>query len=242
VTPVTAAGQPVEIGVDPAAPRPPVGFRLDVPDGFTELDLDPSTSDGWVERFLDERSARVPGAAAQRARARQVLQALIGRHRDAGVFLAAFFVGAGASPGEMVGASLTLAWRELAGGVLIEGLRQYFAEEDPGPGEDLAARSVEVRPLPRGEAVRVRNQQQLPVPLTSRRVPTALVQYLVPVPEPAATWLAVLTMSTPDIAGADEFAALADRVAGSLDFLGGDGEPLPLPAPPPGTIGFVPPG
>jgi hypothetical protein len=252
---VTAAGDgpngrgPVEIGVDPAAPRPPVGFRLDVPDSFTELDLDPATSDVWIERFLDQRSARVPGAAAQRGRARQVLQSLVSQHRQAGVFLAAFLVAAGPRPGEMVGASLTLAWREFRGGVLLEGLRQYFAEEDPGPGEDLAARSVEVVALPGGEAVRTRSQQRLPVPLTSHRQDTVTVQHLLPVPEPATDWLAVLTMSTPDVSGADEFAALAGRVAASLEFLDATGQLLPpahrhpvppQPPPPPGTIGFVP--
>jgi hypothetical protein len=246
---MTATGrEPVEIGVDPAAPRPPVGFRLDVPDGFTELDLDPATSDAWVERFLDERSARVPGAAAQRGRARQVLQSLVSQHRQAGVFLAAFLVAAGPRPGEMIGASLTLAWREFRGGVLLEGLRQYFAEEDPGPGEDLAAWSVDVVTLPGGEAVRARSRQRLPVPLTSRRQDTVIVQHLLPVPEPATEWLAILTMSTPDVSGAAEFSALAGRVAASLEFLDATGAPLPtastIPRPPlsTGTIGFVPDG
>ena len=245
---MTAAGHgPVEIGVDPAAPRPPVGFRLDVPDGFTELDLDPATSDAWVERFLDQRSAGVPGAAAQRGRARQVLQSLVSQHRQAGVFLAAFLAAAGPRPGEMIGASLTLAWREFRGGVLLEGLRQYFADEDPGPGEDATARSVDVVALPGGQAVRTRSRQRLPVPLTSHRQDTVIVQHLLPVPEPATDWLAVLTMSTPDIAGADEFTALAGRVAASLEFLDAAGQPLPtadpMPRPPPspGTIGFVPP-
>ena len=36
------------VGVDPAAPRPPIGFRLDVPDEFTSLDLDPATSDASI--------------------------------------------------------------------------------------------------------------------------------------------------------------------------------------------------
>jgi hypothetical protein len=188
----------------------------------------------------------VAGAAAQRGRARQVLQSVISQHREAGVFLAAFLVSAGPRPGEMIGASLTLAWRELRGGVLVEGLRQYFAEEDPGPGEDLAARVVDVVTRAHGEAVRVRSRQLLPVPLTSHRQDTVIVQHLVPVPEPAADWLAVLTMSTPDLAGADEFAALADRVAASLDFLDAAGEPLPTGdhanhPPAGGTIGFVPP-
>ena len=42
-----------EVGVDPAAPRPPIGFRLDVPDAFTSLDLDPATSDASIEQLLD---------------------------------------------------------------------------------------------------------------------------------------------------------------------------------------------
>jgi hypothetical protein len=238
---------PVEIGVDPAAPRPAVGFRLDVPDNFTEFDLDPSTSDAWLDRFLDERVAAVPGAAAQRGRAREVLRSIIERHREAGVFLAAFLAAATPRTGEMVGASLTLAWRHFSGGVQVEGLRQYFADEEPGPGEDIAARVVETIPLGRDEAVRARSRQRIPVPLTSHRQDTVIVQHLIPVPEPAADWLAVLTMSTPDIAGADEFAALADHVAASLDFLDTTGEPLPYPPGvepphPTGTIGFAGPG
>jgi hypothetical protein len=225
-----------EIGVDPAAPRPSVGFRLDVPDEFTEFDLDPSTSDGWVERLLAERSAAFPAAAAQRGRARQVLQAMIARQREAEVFLAAFLVKPGPRAGEMVGGSLTLAWRQFTGGVQVAGLWRYFADEEPGEGEDVAARSVEEVALPRGAGVRVRTRQRLPVPLTSRREETVIVQHLVPVPAPADDWLAVLTMSTPDLAGADDFHALADRVAASLDFLDATGLPLPG-RPPSGTIG-----
>jgi hypothetical protein len=225
-----------EVGVDPAAPRPPVGFRLDVPDEFTELDLDPSTSDGWVERLLDERAAGVPGAAAQRSRARQVLQAMIARQREAEVFLAAFLIKPGPRPGEMIGGSVTLAWRQFSGGVQVEGLRRFFADEEAGEGEDVTARTVETVPLPRGDGVRVRTRQRLPVPLTSRREETVLVQHLIPVPQPAADWLAVLTMSTPDLAGEDDFHALADRVAASLDFLDATGAPLPG-RPPTGTIG-----
>lgn len=228
------------VGVDPQAPRPPLGFRLDIPDEFTSLDLDPVTSDASIERLLDERSASVPGAARQRARARQVLQRVVGEHRAAGVFLAAFLAEVGASPGEMIGASLTLAWRRFDGGISLDGLETFFRDDDPAPGEDVELRSVERVPLPYGPAVRVRNRQQAPLPLTSRRQEVTVVQHLVPAPEPAAEWLAVLTASTPDLAGADEFAELAGRVAGSLEFLGQDGTLVP-PGPPTGTIGFVPP-
>ena len=228
------------VGVDPAAPRPPIGFRLDVPDEFTSLDLDPATSDASIERLLDERSAGVPGAARQRARARQVLQRVVGEHREAGVFLAAFLAASGRSPGEMIGASLTLAWRRFAGGIDLDGLETWFREDDPAPGEDLAQRAVARVPHPYGEAVRVISRQQVPVPLTSRRQEVVVVQHLVPAPAPAAEWLAVLTASTPDVAGATAFAELAGRVAGTVEFLGEDGAPLPAAGPPTGTIGFVP--
>jgi hypothetical protein len=240
---VTAPADPTEVvGVDPAAPRPQIGFRLDVPDEFTSLDLDPQTSGASIERLLDARTAAVPEAARHRVRARQVLQRVVADHRAAGVFLASFLTRIGASPREMVGASLTLAWRRFDGGIDLEGLETWFREDDPQPGEDLALRDVRRLPLPYGDAVRVVNRQLVPVPLTSHRQEVVVVQHLVPAPEPAAEWLAVLTMSTPDVQGQDEFAELADRVAATLEFLASDGEPLPVPGPPTGTIGFVPDG
>ena len=238
---MTAPADPSEVvGVDPAAPRPPIGFRLDIPDEFTSLDLDPATSDASIERLLDERSAAVPGAARQRARARQVLQRVVEDHRQAGVFLAAFLAGAGASPGEMVGASLTLAWRRFSGGIDLDGLVTFFREDDPAPGEDPATRDVRRVQLPYGEAVRVVSRQLTPLPLTSHRQEVVVVQHLVPAPASASDWLAVLTASTPDVAGADDFTSFAGRVAATLEFLDAEGRPLPASGPPTGTIGYVP--
>jgi hypothetical protein len=229
-----------EVGVDPAAPRPPIGFRLDVPDAFTSLDLDPATSDASIEQLLDERSAGVPGAARQRARARQVLQRVVADQREAGVFLSSFLAGTGPSPGEMIGASMTLAWSRFAGGIDLDGLEVYFRETDPAPGEDLGQRDVRRVDHAYGETVRVVSRQQVPVPLTSRRQDVVVVQHLVPVPPPADEWLAVLTFSTPDVADAEEFAEFAGRIAAGLEFLAEDGSTLPPPGPPTGTIGFVP--
>jgi hypothetical protein len=78
------------------------------------------------------------------------------------------------------------------------------------------------------------------VPLTSRRQEVVVVQHLVPAPSPAEEWLAVLTFSTPDVAGQDEFVDLAGRIAATLEFLHPDGSPIPPPGPPTGTIGYVP--
>ena len=140
----------------------------------------------------------------------------------------------------MIGASLTLAWRRFAGGIDLDGLETYFRDDDPGPGEDLALRDVRRLEHAYGETVRVVNRQLVPVPLTSRRQEVVVVQHLVPAPPPAEGWLAVLTFSTPDVAGQDEFVELTDRVAASLEFLDPDGAPLPPLGPPTGTIGFVP--
>jgi hypothetical protein len=239
---MTAPADPTEVvGVDPAAPRPAsIGFRLDVPDEFTSLDLDPETSDAWVERLLDARTAAVPEAARHRVRARQVLQRVINDHRQAGVFLSSFLSRVGASPREMVGASLTLAWRRFDGGINLEGLETWFRDDDPAPGEDVSLRDVRRLSMRYGETVRVVNRQLAPVPLTSHRQEVVVVQHLVPAPEPAAEWLAVLTMSTPDVESQDEFVGLADRVAETLEFLDTEGRPLPPPGPPSGTIGYVP--
>jgi hypothetical protein len=228
------------VGIDPAAPRPPIGFRLDVPDEFTSLDLDPATSDASIEQLLDERSAGVPGAARQRVRARQVLQRVVAEHREAGVFLASFLAGVGSSPGEMIGASLTLAWSRFAGGIDLDGLEIYFRENDPAPGEDPEQRDVRRLDHPYGETVRVVNRQQVPLPLTSRRQEVVVVQHMVPAPPPAAEWLAVLTFSTPDVADEDDFVEFTGRIAGGLEFLAEDGTTLPPAGPPTGTIGFVP--
>ena len=138
-----------------------------MPDEFSSLDLDPATSDASIEALLDERSAGVRGAARQRSRARQVLQRVVTEHRRAGVFLASFLAGAGPSPGEMIGASLILAWRRFDGGIDLDGLEIYFRDDDPAPGEDPALRDVRRLDHPYGETVRVVNRQLVPVPLTS---------------------------------------------------------------------------
>ena len=242
---VPGPGATEEIGVNPAAPRPTIGFRLNVPDEMVPFDLDPATADTWLEHLLDQRSAGVPGAAAQRSRTRQVLQDVLAQHRSADVFFAAFLAGSGPRPGDVVGAGLTFAWRQFTGGIDLDGLETFFAEDEPGAGEDLTAREVRRVDLPAGESVLVRSKLQLPVPLTSRRQDVAIVQHLVPVPD--SEWLAVLTMTTPDVAEADAFAEFAGRVAASLEFIDGGlpngqrAEPEPEPSPdrppqPPGRL------
>jgi hypothetical protein len=211
-------------GLVVSAPRPPLGFRFDVPDQWTVLDLAPVTSDDWIERFLDEWSGRVPGAAAELSRARQVLRQTIAAHQQAGVLFAAFLATTVPAADSLVAAGLALAWQELAG-MDLDALERFCLQDGPGPGEIMAAREVCRLRLRHSDAVRVRSRQLAPVPLGPARRPVAIVQHLVPVPETA--WLGVFSLTTPDLDRADAYAELADRVAGSLELLDDSGQPLP---------------
>lgn len=201
------------------APRPPIGFRFDVPDEWTVLDLEPATSDRWIESFLAERSATVPGAAAQEPWARQVLQQMIEQHRRAGVLFAAFLASRMPAAPALVDAGLALAWQELTS-MDLDALDRFCREDKPGPGEIPAARQVCRVRLRHGDAIRVRSRQSAPAPLGSSRRPVAIVQHLIPVP--GTGWLAVFSLTTPHLELAETYAALADLVAGSLELLADD--------------------
>jgi hypothetical protein len=217
------------------APRPPIGFRFDVPDHWIVLDLAPATAADWIERLLDERSALVPGAAAERPRSRQLLRQMIEAHRQAGVLFAAFLPTGPVRPvgwadialpaaDPLVAASLALAWQELAD-LDLAALERFCREDGPGPGEIVAAREVRRLRLRHGDGLRVRSRQLATAALTSVRRPVAVVQHLVPVP--GTSWLGVFSLTTPDLDRADEFAELADRVATSLELLDDSGQPMP---------------
>jgi hypothetical protein len=238
---VTGTATPV--GVDPAAPRPEVGFRLHVPDDWLNLDLDPATSDAFVEGVLDARIAEHPRAARHRGQLRRVLQGLIEQQRGAGVFLAAVLA-AGERPAELIGANLSLSWARLESPPGdIEWLARFFAEDDPQDGENPDLRSVDVVDLPAGPAVRIRTTLLAPVPESARTQRVAVNQLIVPVQD--GPWLALLVLSSPNLDLAETFALLADEVAQSLTFLdpaaaATEAAPEPPPARPTGRIGHTP--
>jgi hypothetical protein len=230
------------IGVDPAAPRPEIAFRVHVPDQWLALDLDPATSDGWIEGVLDARIAEHPQAASQRGHLRRILQSLIEQQRAAGVFLAAVLAGTGPRATDLVGASLTLSWLRLDSPPDdIEWLARFLAEDAPADGEDPALRTVEIVDLPAGPAVRTTSSLLVPVPESSRHQRVTVNQITVPVPN--TPWLAVLAVSSPNAELAEVFATLADEVAQSLAFPdpAEPAERTPRPAQR-RTIGYLPPG
>lgn len=230
------------IGVDPAAPRPEIGFRVHVPDSWLTLDLDPASSDQWIERVLAERIAEHPEAARHRGHMRRILQSLIDSQRSAGVFLSAILA-AGGRPADMIGANLSLSWSQLVSAPDDIGwLARHFAAEELADGEFAQMRTVDLVDLPAGQAVRIRTSVLAPVPESSRRQRVAVNQFVVPVPD--SRWLGVLVVTTPNLALTEVFARLAEEVAQSLRFGDRDSADAAAPAPPPaplGTIGYLPP-
>jgi hypothetical protein len=190
-------------------PRPAVGFSIDVPAHWTVLDLNPETWDGWLDAFLDRRLAGRPNPATERGPAWRALLDLLRQLHQAKVFMAAILA-AEVDTG-LVSASATLAWSKLdthGEGIPVAGLREVYVRAAPSPGEDMAARRVEVVQLPSGGAVKVTTRQTMRLPGLERPCPVALTQYFVPVL--ATDWLAVITTSTgnqPLITGVEEVAA-----------------------------------
>jgi hypothetical protein len=207
--------------IDPAAPRPPVGFRLHLPDTWTAVDLDPATSWQWVRSYVQERVNAAPELARHRGRIRRVLREFLDECRAQGIFVMRLLTGpaGGDPPGleDLVGASLTLAWRRLAGTdhVDVDEIAQVLASAPPGPGAD---RIVAVVELPSGLAAHLRTAQLAALPGSPvRQRMTALSQFLVPIP--GLPWLAIVTAATANPQLADGIDAIAEGVARSVEFL-----------------------
>jgi hypothetical protein len=149
-------------GIDPAAPRPPVGFRLQLPEAWTTADLHPASSAAWMRTYVRDRLGAAPETAGQRARARRGLGALLDGCRAQGVLVLLLLAGPApgrqpsrqVEPDNLVAASLTLAWRRLAGTdhIDVDGIAETLAAAPPAPGEAAADRIVAVIDLPAGPA------------------------------------------------------------------------------------------
>jgi hypothetical protein len=209
--------------IDPAAPRPPVGFRVRLPDTWTAVDLDPATSWEWVRSYVRERIDAAPELARHRGRMRRVLREFLDDCRAQGIFVMLLLAGPASDgpsgPEDLVGASLTLAWRRLAGTdhVDVDGIAQVLAGALPAPGE-AADRIVAVVELPTGPAAYLHNAQLAALPgRPGQRRMTALSQFFVPIP--GLPWLGVVTAATANLELADGIDSIAEGVASSIEFL-----------------------
>jgi hypothetical protein len=153
-----------------------------------------------------------------------VLREFLDECRAQGIFVMRLLTGpAGADPPgleDLVGASLTLAWRRLDGTdhVDVDGIAQVLASAPPGPGEAAADRIVAVVGLPTGPAAHLHAAQLAALPGSPvRQRMTALSQFLVPIPR--LPWLAIVTTATANPQLADGIDAIAEGVARSIEFL-----------------------
>lgn len=212
-------------GIDPAAPRPPVGFRVRLPDTWTAVDLDPATSWQWVRSSVRERVDAAPQLARHRGRMRRVLTELLDGCRAQGTFVLLLLLAGPANGnqsdlGRLVSASLTLAWLRLAGTdhVNVDGIAQILASAPPGPGEAAGDRIVAVVELPTGPAAYLHTAQLAELPGSpGRQRMTAVSKFFVPVP--GLPWLGVVTAATANPELADSIDAAAEGVARSIEFL-----------------------
>lgn len=198
-------------------PRPPIGVSIDVPDHWTVLDLNPETWDAWLDAFLDQRLEGRARAKQERGPARKAMLDILRQLHAEKVFMAAIL--AAEVVGELVSASITLAWRKLdldGEKMDLEGLRQIYLRAPESPGEDLAERKVEHVTLPAGSAVKVTSRELVHVPAVKKQQRMALTQYVVPVLD--TDWLALITTSTANSALASGVEEVAAGAAASLDF------------------------
>ena len=206
-----------EPGYAADAPRPSVGFSVDVPDHWTVLDLDPGTQGRWVDAFLDQRLKGRPRAVEERPPARRALLDILRRLHEGGVFLAAIL--AGEVGGELLSASATLAWHRPEPGngpPSLAALYEVYARALAGAEAETGMRRVETVQLPAGGGVKVSTRETVELP-TGARVPgVAVTQYIVPVL--TTGWLALITTTTGDPALAAGVEEVAMRMAASLRF------------------------
>ncbi len=208
-------------GTDPSVPRPPFGFEIDIPQPWILLDLDPRTTTEWIRQFVQLRAVGRARPAADRLDVSKVLRDVIDALRAEGILLAAIL--AGSVGQEVIGASVTLGWREMRGGVELEALGSSLAVAAPTSDELPHHRRVDLVSLSPRPAVRLRTRQLAPVPASTHRREVCVHQLFVSTE--ASTWVAVVTATTSMADLDDAVGQAAIHVAGSLRA--GDSTPLP---------------
>jgi hypothetical protein len=213
------------VGLNPAAPRPPLGIRVWLPRDWHVVDLDPRTANRSVDRFLDWCQREVPAFAPYRQETRQALRRVVRQNQAQGVLLLAFLAATRGRPEEPIGASVTLAWQRLPDGELpppaemSRAIAQSLAAGRYEEGESPQSRFVTTVELRVGPAAHLRTTQLVPVPWLRARRPVAISQFMVPVP--GQPWFGVLTLTSPNLELARGMNVIAEAVARSLELLPG---------------------
>jgi hypothetical protein len=213
------------LGINPAAPAPPVGFRIWFPKDWHLVDLNPRTANRSIDRFLDWCERQAPAAAQYRMETRRALRQVVRQNQARGIFLLGFLAATRGSPDQPVGGSLTLAWQKLPAGelppagVIARGMAQGLAAGRYEEGETPENRFVSVAELRAGPAAHLRTTQMVPVPWLQGKRPVRISQFMIPVP--GQPWFGVITATSPNLDLTEVVEAIAEAVAQSLEFHSG---------------------
>ncbi|MEW6477212.1 MAG: hypothetical protein AB1679_33585 [Actinomycetota bacterium] len=196
------------------APDQAVQLSVVTPATWITLDLDPATRNDSIARVVQQRIGSGPNEESRRIELRAAFERVMAEAEGQDAVHAALL--SDVIEGVPVAASLIVSLREgqsasasagLNPAVVAQGLRQAL----DGKG------AAEVRELPLGPAVQVRQRVLAQVPVGEG--PTAeveTVQWFVPLPD--GRHLALLSFSTPNVGLAEPFGKLFDAIAATLSW------------------------
>ncbi|MFG3271208.1 hypothetical protein [Streptomyces luteogriseus] len=201
---------------------PPTDYRLLLPEGWFRVHIDPELRERSVDALVSRQFEGVDNAPHLK---RQLRDSLLGQaaaaFRDGGIELYLSLQKAGSLT---IPASLLVTLLPPSGG------SRWTVQETAARLSAQRELEVSVAELSSGPAVRIRRSTghpDLPAPpgapgSPDQALPSVTVDYQLPVPGAGTSLL--LTFSTPLVQIAEAMVQLFDAVAGSLVWVGGDGD------------------
>lgn len=203
--------------------RDELGFTINVPDSWFEIDVHPDTRNAAITALVAERTRAVPALQPHRAAlAKALREAARSAHANGAVYCGAMVEG---FDGAVLTASVTVAVAEVPGGDSGRATIESYLRPLPRRGDDSPWRQVEQVELPHaGRVARTRGVEDVPLPDGAGWIRSVLLQTFVPFPGPAPTRIAMITGSSPILPLTDELFDLFDAVTSTFRFV-----PVPVP-------------
>ncbi|MDO5669809.1 MAG: hypothetical protein Q4G50_07380 [Corynebacterium sp.] len=202
----------------PAAPRPDLLWRVQLPSTWILLDTHPATWRSQAERIAEDY---LPGhrlRAAEKRLIREQLTHTVTAAQDAGVLLTLVLPGL-LDDGTVSAATLLLRWEDSAPRrASLAPAQHAFAHLDP-----------QIKRTPEGNSWLSVHQEALSGPLTNRRPVYTRQGYL---PLPDSTWTLIISGSAPTVELAEIVGEVVARLVNSVRVVpGGQGERIGAKAP-----------
>jgi hypothetical protein len=191
-----------------SAPSSSQAFWMNLPEGWSVLDLGSSDVPGQVRILMDETEQREPSFAQYRATLDKQLRSMIRSARSSDVCFAAIFATI-ADRGLPVAGSISVTAHDAPEAVEADRILSEIEHED--------GRTNTVIELPHvGRVVRSAFRQELGS-THAGKAETAVFQYFIPVP--TSRRITVVTCVTPTLPIAELFGDLYDAILSTFQFL-----------------------